>query len=131
MDYKIIGFNERLGQIGVMCEHRTFCVDLPIKDGAFPVGEELDKLIQDFIPVWAFERDRLLANGVSNADEIHALVEQPNEPLPAETPTPDQLALRQQQEAIFARAIEQKVVSVLIKHGILDASANTINGASL
>lgn len=74
MEYKIVKFNAAQGQIIVKCQELYFNVDLPIINGLFPVGEELDSLIQGFIPVWHFERLSLLAAGVANADAIQALV---------------------------------------------------------
>lgn len=84
MEYKIVKFNVAQGQITVKCQDVYFSVDLPIIDGLFPVGEELDRLIQGFIPVWHFDRLALLAAGVSNADAIQALVEE--EPAVAQEP---------------------------------------------
>jgi len=74
MEYKIVKFNAAQGQITVKCQELYFNVDLPVTNGLFPVGEELDALITGFIPVWHFERLASLAAGVANADAIQALV---------------------------------------------------------
>ena len=79
MEYKIVKFDVANGQIKVKAKNLYFNVDLPIVNGLFPVGEELDSLIQGFIPVWHWERLALLGAGVSNADAIQALVEEESE----------------------------------------------------
>lgn len=118
MEYKIVHFNEAQGQIAVKCQDMYFNVDLPIVDGKFPVGEELDNLIQGFIPVWHFERQALLSAGVTNADAIRALVVE--EPTPEPEPLPaDASAMLKRQKAVFDRVVEQQVLAALVKHEVL------------
>lgn len=75
MKYQIIAFNKDAGQIVVEYEDQwTFSLDLPVVDGLFPVGAELESLIQQYAPVWLVERQRALAAGVSNVADIEALV---------------------------------------------------------
>lgn len=93
MNYIIRGFDEQFGQLMVECScanhshTQTFAVDLPIKeDGTYPVGEELDTLIRSMMPTWHFERLDAVAAGVSNADQILALVVPYPEPVVPVTP---------------------------------------------
>ena len=128
MEYRIVKFDASQGQIAVKCQGVYFNVDLPIVNGLFPVGEELDSLIQGFIPVWHFERQALLAAGVSNAGAIQALVVEdtiPESAIPA-----DMSAIQQQQDAIFNREIEQKVLSALVKHGVVSSDSTTIQSTT-
>lgn len=128
MEYKIVHFNEAQGQIAVKCQDMYFNVDLPIVDGKFPVGEELDNLIQGFIPVWHFERQELLNAGVSNADAIQALVVE--DTIPEKTIPADMSAIQQQKDAIFNREIEQKVLSALVKHGVISSDSMNIQSTT-
>lgn len=76
MQYKIRSFNPTTGQIEVeFADKWVFSIDLPIKDSAFPVGAELEQVIQNFAPTYMQERYDLLAAGVNNIDAIAALVE--------------------------------------------------------
>jgi hypothetical protein len=107
-----------------------FNVDLPIADGKYPVGEELDKLIQGFIPVWHFERQELLSAGVSNADAIRALVVEESVPDPEPLPA-DASAMQKRQKAIFDRVVEQQVLAALVKHEVLPEDKINIPSTTL
>jgi hypothetical protein len=75
MQYIIRSFDINSGQITVEYEGQwTYAIDLPIVNGMFPVGEELESLIQQYAPVWLLERKNALEAGVSNSAEIEALV---------------------------------------------------------
>ena len=118
MDYQIVHFNEAQGQIAVKCRDMYFNVDLPIVDGKYPVGEELDSLIQSFIPIWHFERQELISAGVSNVDAIRALVVEESVSEPQSLPA-DASAMLKREKAIFDRVVEQQVLSALVKHEVL------------
>lgn len=89
--YKIIAFDEAAAQVTIRVADLTpMAVDLPIDDeGNLPTGEALTQYLSGFIPTWHFERQQRLANGVSNASAIAALVE----PEPVMPPTAEQLAI--------------------------------------
>lgn len=75
MEYKIIAFDETIGQITVEYgEGIVFALDLPIENGAYPEGEALDVLIKQFLPTWVVERKQAIASGISNAESIKAVV---------------------------------------------------------
>jgi hypothetical protein len=98
--YKIRGFNASTGQVIVQYEDLAPCaIDLAVdENGKVPEGEALDKAIRDFMPVWHFQRQEQLANGISNADAVAALVE----PLPP-PPEPDlEDVARQQRNFLLA-----------------------------
>lgn len=76
MDYVIKSFNEEIGQLTVEYNGQwVYAVDLPIENGAFPVGERLEEVIQGVAPVWLLERKNALAQNPANADVIRALVQ--------------------------------------------------------
>jgi hypothetical protein len=98
MDYIIRNFDVERGQITVEYGGKwTYAVDLPIEDGAFPVGEKLEQIIQSMAPTWAVERENVLAQTPSNVEAIQALVQ----PYPVQPV--DESALQSQ----AARAEEQ------------------------
>ena len=81
MDYRIISANADIGQIEVTFSKNgtdiaTYCVDVPIVDGAFITGAALDADIQLRAPSWVVERKEavLTATGFS---AIQALVQAP------------------------------------------------------
>ena len=87
MEYKIIAFDETIGQITVEYgEGIVFALDLPIENGAYPVGEALDALIKQFLPTWVVERKQSIASGIRNIDGIKSLVVA-KEQQPTETQT--------------------------------------------
>ena len=80
MQYIIRSFNVEHGQITVEYDGKwVYAIDLPIEDGAFPVGERLEEVIQGMAPTWLAERQSSLASTPANTDAIQALVQ----PLPA------------------------------------------------
>lgn len=112
MEYTIIGFNKNAGQIIVRFDNQwTFAVDLPIIDGRYPTGEALEEVIQNFAPNYLKERQTLLAQGIANEQEIASLVVElpPTEPVQTTTQTAD-------------AAFEERLVTALVKLGVLDAS---------
>ena len=84
MEYIIRSFDKTNGSIVV--EYRNFMVniDLPIQNGAYPIGEELHQYIDAFLPKEFVARKDLIAAGMQNEAEIEALVV----PLPVVEPTP-------------------------------------------
>jgi hypothetical protein len=98
MDYIIRNFDVANGQLTIEYGGKwTYAVDLPIEDGAFPIGDRLEEIIQSMAPVWVEERSNALAQTPANVDAIQALVQPyPVEPI-------DESALQSQ----AARAEEQ------------------------
>jgi hypothetical protein len=87
-NYIIRSFNELNGSILVDYQGVVFNLDLPIENGKYPEGAELDAHITMYLPVWAIERKNLLAQGVENKTSIASLVQPFPEPLVEETNTP-------------------------------------------
>jgi hypothetical protein len=76
MQYIIRSFDRNLGQITVEYAGKwTYAIDLPIENGAFPVGDRLEEVIQNVAPNWLAEREVALATMPSNAEVIQALVQ--------------------------------------------------------
>lgn len=114
MQYVIRSFNAATGQITVEYDGKwTYAIDLPVEDGAFPVGDRLEEIIQGMAPVWLAERVASLAATPANADAIQALVQ----PLPAVekliTPTLSETALESDVEFI-----KEVVTEVLAAKGL-------------
>jgi len=76
LDYSIIEFYEQSGQIVVLCNKtgQSFAIDLPIDNGKFPEGADLDIYIRGFLPSWVTERAVELQTGVTNGDSIRHLI---------------------------------------------------------
>jgi hypothetical protein len=94
--YKIRQFDKTNGQILVEFESLPIvAIDLPVVDGKYPEGSELDSIIQGFFPSWIIERKQILSQGVSNEAYIESLVE----PLPVGFPSTDSLNYFEEQQA--------------------------------
>lgn len=76
LDYTITEFYEQDGQIVVLCNKtgQSFAIDLPIDNGKFPEGADLDIYIRGFLPSWVTERAVELQTGVTNGDSIRNLI---------------------------------------------------------
>jgi hypothetical protein len=128
MDYVIKEFNKATGQLLVefAVGMHPLAIDVPIKDGLFITGSELEEYIQGFIPTWYLERQQLLNAGVGNASELEQLVSvQPEIDLPVV------LSPEQEQEAkdsaMWAQQkFESDVAKVLVKFGVLDVDPTKI-----
>jgi len=76
MQYIIRSFDTEHGQITVEYEGKwVYAVDLPVENGAFPVGERLEEVIQGMAPTWLSERQASLASTPENTEAIQALVQ--------------------------------------------------------
>lgn len=75
VNYTIRSFDKLNGQILVEFENLpTFAIDLPIIDGKYPEGEDLENIIQGYAPIWLIERKQTLNQGISNEGYIESLV---------------------------------------------------------
>lgn len=120
MQYVIRSFDTERGQITVEYEGQwTYAIDLPVEDGAFPVGEKLEALIQSMAPVWLLERQQALAASPANTDQIQALVQPyPDPPAPQYTTTPEgELVLEAQMQSDI-EFISEIVNDVLAAKGL-------------
>lgn len=118
--YKVIGFNENSGQliiefaIGML----PLAVDVPIKDGLYITGEELDNFIQGFIPVEHITRSEIINAGIPNASELKKLVSDSDIALPTVL-TPEQVQADENAKMWADLKFEQDVAAVLVKLGVL------------
>jgi hypothetical protein len=80
MNYKIVKFYEDKGQIEIQCDElpQRIAIDLPIEDGRYPEGDNLDLYIRGFIPTWVTTRKERLKK-VTNADYIKSLLDSSSE----------------------------------------------------
>jgi len=80
MDYKITAVNTAIGQLTIMfvdsagAEVATYAVDVPIVDGLFVTGIDLEREIQQRAPVWLLERTQSIST-VSNLAHLESLVD--------------------------------------------------------
>jgi hypothetical protein len=119
MDYIIRNFDVANGQLTIEYGGKwTYAVDLPIEDGAFPIGDRLEEIIQSMAPVWVEERSNALAQTPANVDAIKALV-QPY-PVPEENPETIQQQAQEQQEQLESDTnfITQIVNDILASKGL-------------
>jgi hypothetical protein len=79
-DYIIRSFDAVNGSIVVDYQGVVFNLDLPVENGRYPEGAELDAHITMYLPVWVIERKNLLAQGVENEASIASLVQPFPEP---------------------------------------------------
>lgn len=121
MNYKIVNFDETNGSVVINYNPNmpNINVDIPLdENGLFIVGEELDNYIKGFIPTWHLERIEKIAQGIPNADQIKALVEEP--PI-EEVPTISEEAIANSEmwEKIY---FEKRIGDALVKFGVLESN---------
>lgn len=76
MEYSITNFNKETGQIVVRFapNMEPLLIEVPIENGVYITGENLDNYIKGFIPSWHLERLAAIKAGVPNEAEIQCLV---------------------------------------------------------
>lgn len=122
MEYIIRNFDQTNGQITVEYAGKwTYAIDLPVENGAFPIGEKLEEIIQGMAPNWLLERQTSLAITPQNTDVIQALVQPIPEPVIVKTIEENKNA------AMWADlAFEQNVAKTLVKFGVLQSDPTAI-----
>ncbi len=84
-DYKIVAFDEVIGQLQIKYDVIPYLVPLdlhPDETGHLLEGEQLDQFIRGACPIGFVIRQRIFNEGIKNIDSIKALVQ----PLPEEAP---------------------------------------------
>ena len=81
MDYRIVAADAAIGQIQVTYSNNavdiaTYSIDVPVINGAFIAGEELETAIQQRAPVWLLERVQQVQTA-TGFDAILAQVQAP------------------------------------------------------
>lgn len=126
--YKVLEFNKNSGQLIIefAVGATPLAVDVPIKDGLFVTGTELDEYVQGFIPTWHLERQAQLNAGIPNASALEQLVEaQPEVELPTVLTPEQEQAI--ENEAMWAQVeFERKIATALIKFGVLESDPTSI-----
>jgi hypothetical protein len=119
-DYKIINFDKTRGSIVIKYseEFSPMGIDIPINDNKYIIGEELDTFIKGFIPVNYMNRLNLIKSGVSNAQEIQALVEE--EPTKIASIDEEKIKLEKQYAVWEEEQFEQNIVTLLKKYKLLN-----------
>jgi len=114
MDYIIRSFDAKRGQITVEYASKwTYVVDLPVENGAFPIGEKLEQVIQNMAPVWLVEREASLVNTPANVEYIQALVQ----PLPSQE-TEANISIKETIRQSDAAFITEVVNDILTAKGL-------------
>ena len=126
--YKVVNFDEKIGQLIVefAAEIAPLAIDVPIKDGLYIVGDELDAYIQGFIPTWHIERQTIIGLGVQNKDVLKGLVEQTADVDVSENLTPEQLQAQENQKMWIELEFEKRVAKALVKFGIIESDPTAI-----
>jgi hypothetical protein len=126
--YKVLEFNKNSGQLIV--EFATgltpLAIDIPIKDGLFIEGNELDEYVQGFIPTWHLERQAQLNAGIPNASAIEQLVPQTEQVVLPTTLTPEQEQAAENTAMWEQIQFEKKVAAALVKFGVLASDPTSI-----
>lgn len=126
--YKVVSFNKANGQlmVEVAKELPPIPIDVPIVDGLYITGAELDAHIRGFIPVDFINRQLQINNGVANADVLLSLV-QTVEVVEVPTIKPQAQIQAEANEAMWRQLkFEQDVAKVLVKFGLLQSDPTTI-----
>lgn len=122
MDYRIVAAHAS-GQIEVAYMHEgevvaVYAVDVPVVDGRFISGQELDAEIRSRSPEWLVARKGEVQSA-SGFEQIEALVQ----PLPAPAVDPQDAA----NAAMWSEVrIEQEVAKALVKFGVLESDPTAI-----
>jgi hypothetical protein len=126
--YKILSFNETTGQLTIEFAQgmSPLAVDVPIKDGLYITGEELDAYVQGFIPTWHLERLSQINQGVANAAELQALAGQTNSVELPTVLTPEQQQAKENEAMWVEINFEKNVAKTLVKFGVLDSDPTII-----
>jgi hypothetical protein len=126
--YKVLDFNETSGQliIQVAQELAPLAIDIPLKDGLYITGDELDNYIKGFIPVEFIERQLKINQGVANASELRALVQKTEVIEPPTIKPPEQIQADANAEMWRQLNFERDVVKVLVKFGVLQSDPTSI-----
>ena len=119
MDYIIRSFDEKNGQITVEYAGKwTYAIDLTVENGAFPVGEKLEEVIQGMAPTWLMERYQSLEVTPLNADAIRALVQPLPEVAIEEESIQNQRNAQQEQLESDTAFLTQLITDVLASKGL-------------
>lgn len=104
-DYKIVGFDETIGQLQIKYDVIPYLVPLdlhPDEEGHLLEGEPLDRFIRGACPIGFVIRQRLFEQGIKNIDSIKALVQS----APEETPS------TQEEPQLSSDEIDQLINSI-------------------
>lgn len=126
--YKILEFNKNSGQLVIefAVGMAPLTIDVPLKDGLFITGTELEEYIQGFIPTWHLERQTQLNAGVPNATVLEQLVPQTEQVVLPTTLTPEQEQAQENARMWAELQFEKDVAKVLVKFGVLESDPTVI-----
>jgi hypothetical protein len=119
--YKVLDFNENNGVITLdYLNGIVINLDLPVVDGAYPEGAELEDIIQRMYPAH-FEQRQTAVKGASNIAAIKALVvPEVLAPVSSDEPEPEpQSSSVAEQEAMLIETVEETVLKILSERGLV------------
>lgn len=119
--YKVLNFDEGAGQLIIeFAENMApLAIDVPIKDGLYITGEELDTYIKGFIPTWHLERQAQIQAGVANADQLKALA-------PVEATQQSNTTEPENLQMWADLQFEKSIAKALVKFGVLESDPTVI-----
>lgn len=129
--YKIVEFNEQSGSILVkfaenMAPHN---IDVPLNaEDLYITGQELQQYIEGFAPIDFINRYTKISQGIANAEDLKALVEEPQSGNLPIVPTPEEIANRQMWEDI---QFKKNVAKILVEFGVLATDPTEIPTSNL
>jgi len=128
LTYKVLNFNENTGQLVIEYAQglAPLSVDVPIQNGLYITGEELDTYVKGFIPTWHLERQAQITAGVANANELQALVEETASVELPVTATQEQLQAEENAKMWAQLQFEQSIAKALVKFGVLESDPTVI-----
>lgn len=126
--YKILEVNKNSGQLIIefAVGMAPLTIDVPIKDGLFITGTELEEYIQGFIPTWHLERQAQLHAGIPNASALEQLVPQTEQAVLPTVLTPEQEQTAENTVMWEQVEFEKKVAAALVKFGVLASDPTSI-----
>jgi hypothetical protein len=118
--YKVLDFNENNGVITLdYLNGIVINLDLPVVDGAYPEGAELEDIIQRMYPAH-FEQRQTAVKGASNVAAIKALViPEMIVPISVSEPEPQVPSSVADQEAMLIETVEETVLKILSERGLV------------
>lgn len=128
MDYRITRAISEIGQIEVTYTHEgkdiaIYAIDVPVVDGAFIVGAELDTEIRHRAPTWLIEREQQVKTAAGFNDIVALVQENPAPPIDVEA---------QANAEMWAQVeFEKKVAKALVKFGVLQSDPTAIPVSNL
>jgi hypothetical protein len=118
MTYRIVKFEETTGVLVVQFHESIppFGIDLPLNEqGLYITGQELEQYIEGFAPRDFIDRKNKINQGIANASDIQALVDNTNNEETITLTEEEREAQKQYEQLQF----DKRIAQTLIRFGVL------------